>query len=99
VAQREELDEIFESCRQGYGEEFIVFCNLQHLSQNSKNRSGQKSGAKKQKLMQEYIRLKHKKFYLDILDQLLKFSKAKELKSSDSEQESDQESSNIDFNA
>ena len=65
VAQREELDEIYEASKKQFGEDFELYWKLQEKPT--------------QELYERYTNLKHRNFYLDILQQLHKFALSKEI--------------------
>lgn len=56
VAQREELDEAFEISKKSLGDAFEVYCQIQ-INHNYK-------------LREQYLKLKHRSFYIDILNQM-----------------------------
>jgi len=64
VAQREELDEVYESYKKWYGDDFRYYCMLQEKNTYQTE--------------EQYKFAKNKSFYIDILDQLKTFSMSKE---------------------
>jgi chromosome segregation ATPase len=64
VAQREELDEVYESTKQAYGDDFRLYCSLQEKYDPD--------------IESQYLYSKDKTFYLEILNQIKTFSVSKD---------------------